>query len=375
MDSSSNNKNNKNNKRVLSIQSHVVYGYVGNKAAVFPLQLLGFDVDSVNSVHFSCHTGYKFFPHGEIMNGDQLRTILQGLESNGLLGTEDDDHDENNNNNNNNDDDDSSSDNNGDAIGSILTGYIGSVSFLEAVVQVIETVRKYNPNARFVCDPVLGDNGRFYVPKELVDVYRNVVIPKADCVTPNQFETEQLTGIEVKTIDDARKACEKLHQLGPSVVFITSLILVDVRDNDSDNDNDKQQIKSQNSTTKTLEESSIDGDDSRVITIIASKRCIDNTGDKGKDGQKHQMWRIDCPLIPGSFTGTGDVTASLLLGHLEHHPDDLPLVMEKVINTMYVLIRRTHEAKRKSVRSKELRLIQSKDIIEHPPSTYKAKQL
>jgi len=363
MDGNSN--NNKNNKRVLSIQSHVVYGYVGNKAAVFPLQLLGFDVDSINSVHFSCHTGYKCFPHGEIMNGDQLRSILQGLESNGLLGTEDDDHYENDNNNNNDDDD-----NNGDAIGSILTGYIGSVSFLEGVVEVIETIRKYNPNARFVCDPVLGDDGRFYVPKELVDVYRNVVIPKADCVTPNQFETEQLTGIKVKTIDDARKACEKLHQMGPSVVFITSVILVDVRDND----NDKQQIRSQSLTT-TDEESSTDGDDSRVITIIASKRCIDNDDDKEKRGQKHQMWRIDCPLIPGSFTGTGDVTASLLLGHLEHHPDDLPLVMEKVINTMYVLIRRTHEAKRKTVRSKELRLIQSKDIIEYPPSTFKAKQL
>jgi len=197
-----------------------------------------------------------------------------------------------------------------------------------------------------------------------------VVIPKADCVTPNQFETEQLTGIKVKTIDDARKACEKLHQMGPSVVFITSVILVDVRDND----NDKQQIRSQSLTT-TDEESSTDGDDSRVITIIASKRCIDNDDDKEKRGQKHQMWRIDCPLIPGSFTGTGDVTASLLLGHLEHHPDDLPLVMEKVINTMYVLIRRTHEAKRKTVRSKELRLIQSKDIIEYPPSTFKAKQL
>jgi pyridoxine kinase len=162
--------NNKNNKRVLSIQSHVVSGYVGNKAAVFPLQLLGFDVDFVNSVHFSCHTGYEFFPHGEVMNGEQLRTILKGLELNGLLGTTD----------NNNDD-------NGDAvIGSILTGYIGSVSFLEAV-EVVDTVRKYNPNARFVCDPVLGDNGRFYVPKELVDVYRNIVIPKADVVTPNQF--------------------------------------------------------------------------------------------------------------------------------------------------------------------------------------------
>ena len=87
------------------------------------------------------------------------------------------------------------------------------------------------------------------------------------------------------------------------------------------------------------------------------------------------MWRIDCPLIPGSFTGTGDVTASLLLGHLEHHPNDLPLVMEKVINTMYVLIQRTHESKRNTVRSKELRLIQSKDIIENPPSTFKATRI
>ena len=71
--------------RVLSIQSHVVHGYVGNKAAVFPLQLLGFDVDFVNSVHFSCHTGYNHFPSGEVMNGDQLRAILKGLDENGLL--------------------------------------------------------------------------------------------------------------------------------------------------------------------------------------------------------------------------------------------------------------------------------------------------
>jgi pyridoxine kinase len=185
--------NNKKNKRVLSIQSHVVSGYVGNKAAVFPLQLLGFDVDFVNSVHFSCHTGYEFFPHGEVMNGEQLRTILKGLELNGLLGT---DNDDNNNNDNNDDDDNGDAD---DAIGSILTGYIGSVSFLEAVVEVVDTVRKYNSNARFVCDPVLGDNDRFYVPKELVDVYRNIVIPKADVVTPNQFG-ESIDNIKKHTI-------------------------------------------------------------------------------------------------------------------------------------------------------------------------------
>lgn len=320
-------------KRVLSIQSHVVHGYVGNRAAVFPLQLLGFDVDFINSVHFACHTGYKHFPHGEVMNGDQLRTVLEGLELNGLIG-----------------DDGENGGDNSDAIGSVLTGYIGSASFLEAVLDVLGTVRKYNPNARFVCDPVLGDDGKFYVPEDLVDVYKNVVIPKADVVTPNQFETEQLTGIKVETIDDARKACEALHEMGPSIVFITSAILDGTASAEEGNDN-------------TDEES----DCGKLITIIASKR---NSVD-----DQQQMWRIDCPKIPGSFTGTGDVTASLLLGHLDNHPNDLPLVMEKVINTMYLLIKRTHEAKGKTVRSKELRLVQSKDIIEDPPSTFKATPL
>lgn len=317
-------------KRVLSIQSHVVHGYVGNRAAVFPLQLLGFDVDFINSVHFSCHTGYQHFPHGQVMNGDELRTILEGLEKNGLIGNDGEDGGDND-----------------QAIGSVLTGYIGSTSFLEAVLDVLGTVRKYNPEARFLCDPVMGDDGEFYVPKELVEVYKTVVIPKADVVTPNQFETEQLTGIKVETTEDARRACEALHEMGPSVVFMTSAILKEGKNNNSEGSDE-------------------DADD-KIITIIASKRS--------KVDGKQQLWRIDCPKIPGSYTGTGDVTASLLLGHLESHPDDLPLVMEKVINTMYLLIQRTHNGKGKTVRSKELRLIQSKDIIENPPSTFKARPL
>jgi pyridoxal/pyridoxine/pyridoxamine kinase len=184
------------------------------------------------------------------------------------------------------------------------------------------------------------------------------------------IETEQLTGIKVKSIDDARKACEILHQMGPSIVFITSAILLQEEDEDVEDNNNKQnqQQISQNLTTDTDDDSN-----KKTITIIASKRCSD--ADEGKEENQTMMWRIDCPLIPGSFTGTGDVTASLLLGHLEHHPNDLPLVMEKVINTMYVLIRRTHEAKKNTVRSKELRLIPSKDIIENPPSTFKAAQI
>lgn len=249
------------------------------------------------------------------MNGEQLKQILKGLEDNDLLGDVD----------------------------YMLTGYIGSESFCEAVLTVLQTIQKYNENVKFVCDPVLGDHGKFYVPRELVKVYREMVIPVADVVTPNQFEVEQLTGITINTLDDARKACDKLHSMGPSTVFITSMVF-------------PQDTTSTNS----------EGTD-QTISILASKRT--------KEGQPDEVWRIDCPMFPGSFTGTGDLTASLLLGHLAKDPDNLPLAMEKVINTMYVVIKRTHESAGTTARSKELKLIQSKSDIENPPSIFKTRQL
>lgn len=297
-------------KRVLSIQSHVVHGYVGNKAAVFPLQLLGFDVDFVNSVHFSNHTGYENGLTGEVMNGDQLLQILKGLEDNSLL----------------------------EEIGHVLTGYIGSITFLDSVLNVLERVKKYNKNFVYVCDPVLGDEGKFYVPPELVQVYREKVIPLADVVTPNQFEVEQVTGIKVNSLDDAKKACQFLHDIGPPVVFITSVVFPN--------------------------------DSSDKIAIIASRR--------DPKTKQEEMWRIDCPLLPGKYTGTGDVTAALLLGHLSdlaQEPDNLPRAMEKVINTVYAIIERTQKSSGETMNSKELKLIQSKVDIENPPTTFQAKRL
>lgn len=267
-------------------------------------------MDFINSVHFSNHTGYENGLKGDVMNGEQLTQILKGLEDNDLLGD----------------------------VGHLLTGYIGSESFCEAVLTVLQTIRKYNENVKLVCDPVLGDHGKFYVPPELVGVYRDTVIPVADVVTPNQFEVEQLTGIVIKTLEDARKACDKLHCMGPSTVFITSMVFMEGEGAE------------------------------KTISILASKRI--------KDGHDHdEVWRIDCPMIPGSFTGTGDLTASLLLGHLAKDPDNLPMVMEKVINTMYVVIKRTHESSGSTAKSKELKLIQSKTDIENPPSIFKARQL
>lgn len=290
--------------RILSIQSHVASGYVGNKAACFPLQLLGFDVDVVNSVHFSNHTGYVEGFEGDVLQGEQLVKLLDGLERNGLL----------------------------DNIGHLLTGYIGSESFLLQVIHVLQTLRKHS-NVRFVCDPVLGDAGQFYVPRELVKVYRERVIPLANVVTPNQFEVEQLTGISVKTIEDALTACAVLHKMGPELVF-TSIVL--------------------------------EGDDS--IAILASQQAHDGSP---------QAWRIDSPLLAGQYTGTGDLCAALLLGHTALVQDDLPAAIENVANTMLAVIQRTHEASSGdgSVSSRELKLIQSKNDIENPPNNLKATRI
>ncbi|XP_031396295.1 pyridoxal kinase isoform X2 [Punica granatum] len=172
--------------RVLSIQSHTVQGYVGNKSAVFPLQLLGYDVDPVNSVQFSNHTGYPTFK-GQVLNGQQLWELIEGLEANDLL-----------------------------YYTHLLTGYIGSVSFLDTVLEVVKKLRSVNPNLVYVCDPVMGDEGKLYVPQDLVSVYRQKVVPVASMLTPNQFEAELLSGCRIESEADGWEACNALHDVGPS---------------------------------------------------------------------------------------------------------------------------------------------------------------
>ena len=309
---------------------------MGNKAAVFPLQLLGFDVDVVNSVHFSNHTGYNGGVEGDVLKGNQLRDILDGLERNGLLAN----------------------------VGHILTGYIGSESFLEAVLDVVERVRKKSSGSqhvRYVCDPVLGDHGKFYVPVELVDVYKSRVIPVADVLTPNQFEVEQLTGISIETMDDAKKACMRLHEMGPSLVIITSLVIAD----------------------STKEENNCP-----TISIVASQvrktRMQQTNGGSGVSALP-EMWSISCPQLPGAYTGTGDLCAALFLAHTAIQPNDISGALEKVIDTMYAIIERTHrhsetcgesEIKVDSlVAARELQLIQSKREIENPPQLWKADRI
>ena len=141
----------------------MVFGYVGNKCATLPLQLLGFDVCPVNSVQFSNHTGYGSWS-GSVLLGADLHGLVQALSDKHLL-----------------------------ACSHVLTGYIGSVSFCEAIVDALDSVCATNPQAQYVCDPVLGDDGKLYVPKELVEVYKTKLVPRATILTPNLFEIEYVS--------------------------------------------------------------------------------------------------------------------------------------------------------------------------------------
>ncbi len=178
----------------LSLQSHVAYGYVGNRAAAFPLQRLGHEVWAVNTVEFSNHTGYGAW-RGRTAPADQVAEIVAGIEALGLLPRCD----------------------------ALLTGYVGDAALGDVVLDTARRVRAANGRAIWCCDPVLGDvDTGIYVKPGIDAFFRERAIPAADLVTPNHFELEYLTGRTVSTMDEALAAARSLLT-GPRLVLITSL--------------------------------------------------------------------------------------------------------------------------------------------------------
>jgi pyridoxine kinase len=179
---------------VLSIQSHVVYGYAGNTAAVFPLQRLGREVWAINTVEFSNHTGYGAW-RGTVLGAELAAELVTGLEERGVLG----------------------------GCEAVLSGYLGDAAVGRAIIDAVRRVRKESPKALYCCDPVMGDVGRgFYVKPDIPDMFKNELLPLADIVTPTQFELDALTGLNTETIGNARKAIDLLHEKGPGTVLVTS---------------------------------------------------------------------------------------------------------------------------------------------------------
>jgi len=182
-------------RNVLSIQSWVAYGHVGNASAVFPMQRLGVEVWAINTVMFSNHTGYGKW-RGPVFPADQVREVFEGIADRGVLGTCD----------------------------GVVSGYMGDAAIGEAILDAAARVKAANPTALYCCDPVIGDVGRgVFVRPGIPEFMRDRAVPAADIVTPNQFELEYLSGITVKTLADACKAADAVHKLGPKTILLTSL--------------------------------------------------------------------------------------------------------------------------------------------------------
>lgn len=182
-------------KNVLSIQSHVVYGYAGNKAATFPMQLLGVDVWALNTVQFSNHTQYGKWG-GMVMPKEQIGSIIDGINNIGELHRCD----------------------------AVLSGYIGSAEQVEEIINAFHKVKAANPNTIYICDPVMGHPDKGCIVADGVkEGLINLAMAEADIITPNLVELRELTGLTVENFEQAIDAVKLILTKGPKKVLVKHL--------------------------------------------------------------------------------------------------------------------------------------------------------
>lgn len=282
---------------ILSIQSHVAYGHVGNRAAVFPLERLGYEVWPINTVQFSNHTGYGSWT-GEIFTSSHLSLVWSGVKARDVLGD----------------------------CEAVLSGYMGSAEIGGFVLQAVDEVKSANPGAVYCCDPVMGDYGRgFFVAEGIPQFISSQAVRSADIITPNQFEAETISGSVIADVDDAKRACEAIHGLGPSVVLITSF--------------------------KPRDEA-----DSSISMFLSSPEGF------------RILSTPELPVDP-PLNGAGDLTAALFLGHYLEKRDPVA-ALEAMADSVYSVFERTYAAK-----ARELCLVASQDEIASPKGRFQAKRI
>lgn len=279
----------------MSIQSAVAYGHVGNSAAVFPLQRLGVEVWPVNTVNFSNHTGYGAW-RGPLMDPEDVRDVVTGVGERGAFAT----------------------------IDAVLSGYQGGEAIGGVILDAVEQVKAANPRAIYGCDPVMGnaDSGCFVHPAIPV-LLREQVVPRADLVTPNQFELGFLTGTEPGDLASTLASVDRLHAMGPRTVLVTSVMRPD----------------RPNGTMEML--ASRDG----VAAIVQT------------------------PHLPFHANGSGDVTTALFTAHLLA-TDDPAVALARTASSVFALLKRTFDSG-----NRELQLIQSQAQIAEPACEFEVVQV
>lgn len=180
---------------ILSIQSAVAYGHVGNSAAVFPLQRIGHEVWPVYTVNFSNHTGYGAW-RGPMIPAADVADVIAGIDERGVLGQVD----------------------------AVLSGYQGGDDIAGVIIDAVARVKELNPAAVYACDPVMGNaKSGCFVADTIPPLLRDRVVPVADIITPNQFELGYLTGREATDLDSTLDAVAWAREMGPQTVLVTSV--------------------------------------------------------------------------------------------------------------------------------------------------------
>ena len=189
---------------VISIQSQVAFGHVGNSAAVFPLQMHGIDVIAVPTTLLSIRPGYPTI-RGRVLDAQLVADLLLGVEERGAL----------------------------DASKVILSGYLGSAEIAAVVADFVQRAKARNPALTYCCDPVLGDrDGGLFVQPGIPPLMRDLLCPLADIITPNHFEFEWLCGAKATTVEEVIDAGQALMVRGPSTIVVTSAELADTPDDE-----------------------------------------------------------------------------------------------------------------------------------------------
>jgi pyridoxine kinase len=226
-------------------------------------------VDAVNTVTLSNRPDYKNSAKGFRLEAGQFKNILEGLQANGLVD-----------------------------YNAVLSGYISSGDIIDVLRDSLEAFKLTQPELVYICDPVLGDNGSYYVKAELLDEYKHKLIPLADIITPNYFEAQVLSGVTISTFATAIQACNELHALGPATVCLKGLPLHD------------------------------SGDD--MLTLLISQRLGPSTT---------RVHRLDVKKLLGPFSGCGDLYAALVTACCcldgEAADVDMGRVLDRVASTMH----------------------------------------
>lgn len=237
---------------ILSIQSHVTFGHVGNSAAVFPLQRAGHEVWPVHTVNFSNHTGYGDWG-GPMLPASDVTSIIDGIEKRGAF----------------------------EKIDAILSGYQGGPDIAGAIVDAVTRIKAVNPKALYACDPVMGNaKSGCFVSDEIPPLLRDKVVPVADIITPNQFELGYLTDHEVGTLEQTLEAVKAAQEIGPKTVLVTS-------------------VKRPETPEETIEMLAVDGDRAFIVATPFLPFKRNGSGD------------VTAALFTGHYVETHDVKLAL----------------------------------------------------------------